>query len=279
MNAYCNRRMLSRGPLGLLLSILLWCAATASASSEKIPVLKTMTDTYTNVTVISKSATDVGIAHASGMCNLKVSQLPPQSLRLLGYSVEAGAEDGSSNSSGDSATATDGQRPAKHSFSSGSLSNFVASVSSLSGKLTGPMSAKLTELNVSRTVALSVLGGGLLFYLFFCYSLGLICKKANHAPGFLIWLPGLQMFPLIRAAGMSGWWFVAWLVPGVNVLVQIFWSLNISLARGKSVWVGVLLLLPGLNLFALFYLAFSKAYHGKEASTAPASTSMVLETA
>jgi apolipoprotein N-acyltransferase len=85
----------------------------------------------------------------------------------------------------------------------------------------------------------------------------LICRKAGHPAGLLVWLPALQIFPLLRAAGMSGWWFLAYFVPVLNVVPVILWPLKIAKARGKSVWVGVLLLLPATNLFAFLYLAFS----------------------
>ena len=62
---------------------------------------------------------------------------------------------------------------------------------------------------------------------------------------------------MLRAAGMSGWWFLAYFVPLLNLVPLILWPLKIAKARGKSVWVGVLLLLPVINLFAFLYLAFS----------------------
>jgi hypothetical protein len=90
----------------------------------------------------------------------------------------------------------------------------------------------------------------------------LICQKVGHPPGILVWLPLVQLLPLLRAAGMSGWWFLAYLVPGLNIVAQIIWSLKIAKARGKSVWVGVLLLLPVANLFSFLYLAFSNGATG-----------------
>jgi hypothetical protein len=63
--------------------------------------------------------------------------------------------------------------------------------------------------------------------------------------------------PLLRAAGMSGWWLVAWFVPGLNLVAMTLWSFKIVERRNKSpVW-AVLLLLPFTNLLAFLYLAFS----------------------
>jgi len=55
-----------------------------------------------------------------------------------------------------------------------------------------------------------------------------------HGTGALIWVPLLQLFPLLRAAGMSRVWFVAFLVPLVNVVAQIVWYVKIVEARGKA---------------------------------------------
>ncbi|MEI6704385.1 MAG: hypothetical protein WCL71_12765, partial [Deltaproteobacteria bacterium] len=57
---------------------------------------------------------------------------------------------------------------------------------------------------------------------------------------------------------MSPWWFVAYLVPLLNLVAQVLWSLNIAKARGKSIWVGVLLMVPIAGFFAFLYLAFSE---------------------
>ena len=91
----------------------------------------------------------------------------------------------------------------------------------------------------------------------------LICRKTGNPPGVLVWVPVLQLFPMLRAAGMSGWWFLAYFVPLLNLVPPILWSLKIAKARGKSVWVGVLLLLPVTNLFAFLYLAFSDGASAK----------------
>jgi hypothetical protein len=63
---------------------------------------------------------------------------------------------------------------------------------------------------------------------------------------------------------MSGWWFLAYFVPVLNIVAQVLWCFNISKARGKSVWVGVLLLLPVTGLFAFLYLAFSNVVPADE---------------
>ena len=109
-----------------------------------------------------------------------------------------------------------------------------------------------------------MLGIALLIYLFHCYCCMLICRKTGNPPGILVWVPVVQLFPLLRAAGMSGWWFLAFLRAGAEYCGPVLWCFNIAKARGKSVWVGVLLLLPVTNLFAFLYLAFSNGASADE---------------
>jgi hypothetical protein len=124
----------------------------------------------------------------------------------------------------------------------------------------------------------AVLGIALVVYLFHCYCCMLICQKTGNPPGLLVWVPVLQLLPLLRAAGMSGWWFLAYCVPGLNIVAQILWCLNIAKARGMTVWFGVLLLLPVTNLLAFLYLAFSEGPPAEEEGE-PGPKIMTLEAA
>ena len=64
---------------------------------------------------------------------------------------------------------------------------------------------------------------------------------------------------MVLAAEMSGWWVLGFCVPGLNILAQILWAINVVKVRQKSVWVTVALLLPVFNLVGFIYLAFSSA--------------------
>jgi hypothetical protein len=116
---------------------------------------------------------------------------------------------------------------------------------------------------------LGILAIIVLCYLFQCYCFLLICRKAGHPPGLWVWLPVLQWIPLLRAAGMSAWWFVACLLPLVNLVAFIVWSVNIAKARGKSGWVAFFLILPPTSFLTLLYLAFSNGGRAKEESKEP----------
>jgi hypothetical protein len=121
-------------------------------------------------------------------------------------------------------------------------------------KSTGP---ELKDLLRSK-LFFAAAGVTLLIYLFHCYCFLLICEKAGHRPGPLIWIPLLQLFPLLRAAGMSAWWFLVYFLPLLNLVGIILWSVNIAKARGKSGWVAFWLILPLTSFLALLYLAFSE---------------------
>ena len=83
---------------------------------------------------------------------------------------------------------------------------------------------------------------------------------------------------MLRAAGMSVWWFLAYFVPVLNLVPVILWPFKIAQARGKSLWIGVMLLLPITNLIAFLYLAFADAVPDK-ADEGPETKVLTLQTA
>lgn len=235
-------------------------------AAEVVPVLQTKTDTYENVTVISRTATHVFVQHAGGVANIKLSALNAQALTALGYRSTDGAIQlaGATNSA-----------EAPTAMTANSTNRFAAFTAALSASLKNLKTrlapgAQIPNLkSINQTVALAVLGGFALVYLFFCYCSMLICKKTANEPGLLIWLPVLQVFPLLKAAGMSGWWFLLMCVPGVNLVAQVMWCVKIAAARGKGTFTAILLILPGTNFFAYLYLAFSDSA-GAAAEAGPA---------
>lgn len=218
------------------------------AVDEKFDVLQIGTQTYRNVTVTTKAKNYIFILHSAGMTSVKTAELPDELKQQLGYAV-AGASKGSTNSAA---------TWAKREMAKISGPQLKELGKQMDQKWRGDSPAKLSAMGLSGGKLLFVvLGMALLIYLFHCYCCMLICLKTGNPPGVLIWLPVLQLLPLIRAAGMSAWWFLGFCLPIVNIVAQVMWSFNIAKARGKSVWVGVLLLLPFTSLFAFLYLAFS----------------------
>jgi hypothetical protein len=211
-------------------------------------VLRTKTVVYTNVTVTTKASNYVFILHASGMTSLKVAELPLEVQQQLGYAKAEGSE-GSTNSAA---------AWAKREIAKLDVQQVKTLGKQLEQRLHDQPPPQLSALGlIGPKLIWAAAGVALLLYLFQCYCLMLICRKAGHPPGLLIWLPVLQVFPLLRAAGMSYWWFLALLVPVLNLVPAFLWPFKIANARGKSVWVGILLLLPITNFFAFLYLAFS----------------------
>ncbi len=237
----------------------------AGAMEERFDLLQIGTRTYTNVTVTTKAKSYIFIVHAGGMTSIKTAELPLAVLEQLGYAA-AGRPKPATNT------------PAawvKREFAKVNVPAFKQ----LDQKWGGKPSWELSAMNLLTSKGVFViLGIALLLYLFHCYCCMLICHKTGNPPGVLVWLPILKLFPLLRAAGMSAWWFLAYCVPVANIVAQILWCLNIAKARTKGVWVGVLLLLPITNLFAFLYLAFSNGAPAEEEEQ-PEPKIMTLEAA
>jgi hypothetical protein len=232
------------------LLILLPGGVTAGAE-EKFDLLQIGTRTYTNVTVTTKAKNYIFLLHAGGMTSIKTAELSLGTKQQLGY-APAGAPRAATNT----AAVWANRELAKIN---------VLPIKQLNQKWGGKASRELFAMNLlASKVVFIVLGIAFLMYLLHCYCCMLICRKTGNPPGVLVWVPVLQLFPLLRAAGMSGWWFLAYCVPLLNIVAQLLWCLNIAKARGKSVWVGVLLCLPITYLFAFLYLAFSNGGPAEE---------------
>jgi uncharacterized membrane protein YhaH (DUF805 family) len=270
MHAYRVRYCAAGRLLWLALAaLLIRPLGVAGATEETFAVLQVGTQTYKNVTVTTKAKNYVFIVHAAGMTSIKLSQLPSDLQEKLGYAV-AKARIPATNTSA---------AWVKREISNLSGSQVRGLTKQMEQKCREQFAARLTAMGFGGpTFMLVALGVTLLLYLFHCYCCALICWKTGKPPGILIWLPVLQLYPLLRAAGMSGWWLLACFVPVVNLVPLVLWPLKIAKARGKSVWVGVLLLLPVASLFAFLYLAFSDGVSDED-DEGPEAKIMTLETA
>ena len=228
------------------------------AVEDTFEVLHVGTRTYTNVTVTTKAKAYIFILHAGGMANIKLSEISPELRQQLGY---AAASD--SNGPTNAAAVWVKKEIAKID---------VAQVKDLGNQLqqwrAHPPARLAAMVWAGSKPNYPVLGIALLIYLslhlFYSYCCMLICQKAGHPPGILVWLPFLKLFPMLRAAGMSFWWLLALLVPVLNLVPLILWPLKIAKARGKNAWIGLLLLVPVINLFVFLYLAFSDVVPGSD---------------
>jgi thiol-disulfide isomerase/thioredoxin len=70
---------------GMLLSFLLFVAGPLRADDVKLPVLKAGSETYSNVTVTSATATDIYFTHSRGIGNAKLKTLDPDVQKLFHF--------------------------------------------------------------------------------------------------------------------------------------------------------------------------------------------------
>jgi hypothetical protein len=221
--------------LGSLSALTLALCVSAADSDVKFDTITADGETYSNAVVFSKSATHVSVSHSRGMANIKASSLDTATQRRLGFLAA--------------------EEPAA-----------VTKLPGLGG-LADPRVRELQERyqkNVEEFVAqldpamaykiLALLG---ILYLFLCYCCWQICRKTSNRAGLLVWLPGFQMIPLLRAAGMSPWLFLALFLPVVNLIIWIVWCFRICRVRQKSPLLGIMMLLPVTNVMAFVYLALS----------------------
>lgn len=229
-----------------------WCArllafvflVTSAMADDVVPLVRTKTDTYKNVTLVSRTKTHVFVQHSRGMATLKLTDLDQEVLVGLGV-IEAEAITAAAvETSGTSNLAK-------------SLAPIGEFAESLPATWNGGQPAPFKLPANAKQILLIALGIVLLMQVFFSYCAMLICKKAGMEPGILIWVPIVQTIPLIRAAGMSGWWFLGCFVPVLNIVVQVLWAINIAKARGKGTFTTIMLILPITNILAFLYLAFS----------------------
>ena len=292
--------------LGIGLALLL--NTKSVAGDVKLDQIKTKTDLYQNVTVTGHNKTDIFITHSMGMANIKISELDPETLWRVGLG-EKPLEPGSPEALA-AAQASQIQMPAALAKM---LETSSASAPEGTEGQTDQQTANLAALPLMLNsfqpgseqfqsllpFIVGVLAISLAIYLFFCYCLKLIVQKTGTKAGALIWLPVLQLIPMLRAAGMSMLWFFFWISPMVVValmpivflrggdpeqvmkLIQtlslaatitsllqliaaLVWCVKIVQARGKSLWVTLFLILPFTNLFAFLYLAFSSSDYDEE---------------
>jgi hypothetical protein len=189
------------------------------------------------------------------MGNFKVAELPPELRHKLGY------KDLPESKKGNGAAAL--SNLAKQSIAKIGLPDMKHMADRWRAQ--GP--ASLATITLTPNLVMAAACGLAFLYLLVSYCGALICQKAGKPATPLIWIPILQLIPLLRAANMSPGWLLVFLVPVLNVVAQILWSFKIANARGKSGWVGFFLVIPVTSLFAYVYLALSDAEPKQERRT------------
>lgn len=98
----------------------------------------------------------------------------------------------------------------------------------------------------------------LAIYGYFAYSLMVISKKTNTPHPWMSWIPVLNLFQLIKAAGKSYWWILLMIVPFVNIFASVYIWMEIARRRGFPNWMGLLMIIPIANLILPGYFAFAE---------------------
>jgi hypothetical protein len=200
------------------------------------------------VTVTTKATNYIFILHSEGMTNLKLAELPLEVREELGYAppskpktVATAASDWAQN------TVTKLESPQVKVIEQHIKEKWQAKMPN------GIYSLKSVGYSWLIGIAVCLL----LCHLFFSYCRMLICQKSGSTAGPLVWFPVLNFIPLLKAAAMNRWWFLAWFVPILNIVMAVMWAFKIVKVRGKHEVVAVFLILPIINIFAFLYLAFS----------------------
>ena len=210
-----------------------------------VPMLRTTTGEFKNVRIFNRTGTHLSFAHDNGTAVIKVEEVEADSLAAI-ERAQSGQPEPAAEAAGAVVVLAPKPDAAEEPV-------WLAQ----SKKILSQLQLNTAALDLDRKFVWTVLGGMLIVWWFYCLCCSLICKKAGQPGGMLVWVPALQMIPLFRAAGMSGWWFVGMFIPLLNLIGQILWCVKIAQARGKGFLTAVLLILPGTNILAFLYLAFS----------------------
>ena len=91
----------------------------------------------------------------------------------------------------------------------------------------------------------------------------MIFEKSGQA-GWKILIPFYNSYILVKITGMSGWYFLLFFLPIVNIIFWIIVALKLGKAFGKDgAWSFFLIALFPLTVIGLSILAFSKAKYKK----------------
>lgn len=221
------------------------------AKEQTFPVLETKTGAYTNVTVTKKTKDWVFILHSQGVCNIKAADLSTSARIALGYEELPSKDDEAKAAKSSSAPFAQ-------------LSHLkLQEVKDFASDWRHNRKEKTAEIQAwvaaNLTMVCGILGFAAVLHIISSACFWLICRKTHIAPGPLVWVPILQLIPLLRAANMSRVWFFAFFFPLINIIAMALFSIKIVKSRGKSPWVAFLLILPPTSFFAFLYLAFSRS--------------------
>ncbi len=95
-------------------------------------------------------------------------------------------------------------------------------------------------------------------YVWLAVCLMVIASKTGTPNGWFAFIPILNLYLLCKVAGHSGWWMLAILfVPLLDIIVTIWFWVDIAKRRNQQAWLGILMIIPIANLIIPGILAFS----------------------
>lgn len=95
-------------------------------------------------------------------------------------------------------------------------------------------------------------------YVYFSLCFFLIAKKLNVPAPWTAWVPIVNIWTLLQAAGKPCWWVLLFFIPVVGFVVIIYVWMCITENLGRNKWLGLLILVPIVSLVYIGVLAFSK---------------------
>jgi uncharacterized membrane protein YhaH (DUF805 family) len=86
----------------------------------------------------------------------------------------------------------------------------------------------------------SMIGGlvGLAILVFLIAAMWKVFTKAGKA-GWLVLIPIVNIYQLLKIAGRPGWWLILFLIPLVNLIISILVSMDLAKSFGKGAGFGL----------------------------------------
>jgi hypothetical protein len=120
--------------------------------------------------------------------------------------------------------------------------------------VTLPLLAQASSADDSVSVVAGT-GGGLLGYALFVAAVWPFLNKAGQ-PGWTALIPFVAAFFIVRAAGLSAWWTLLYIVPIANIVLSVIVALRLGRAFGHGAVFSVFLLWL-LSLIGYFIISYS----------------------
>jgi len=123
-----------------------------------------------------------------------------------------------------------------------------------------PLLAQMSTFDDSGVVGGTA--GGLVGYVLFVAAVWPFLNKAGQ-PGWTALIPFVAAFFIVRAAGLSAWWTLLYIVPIANIVLSIVVALRLGRAFGHGRVFSVFLLWL-LSLIGYFIISYSSDTYSRE---------------